>query len=429
MTDQELKVISDSINSNFKSLFNQSVVQRTNPSATADQRTLEAYIQDHARKLSGENLSEDALNTVVEKLSNVFDIYASEFKGQAKQQREQLAKLMNDIQRERVTNNNADIIREYREQALEVSRQINEIEQAAENMANVYLTGTDRRKAAEEIEQHNARIMQQASNTLAKTLKEIDLSDLSESEKEEAREQARFDEKNFLRLNLKNPLERDKTSELKEGALSMLGGDGLKAIKDPLNDVFSDVLKKVPIPGLSKLVAAVEAISLVTNYMSQGISAAINLSNQYLSGINTRLIGLDEYQEGPYAIIQERLMAFAGSQYVNVSNLTKTIGDLSSKGIGYNLESRALLETIKDKLVTTFDTFGGQLDRIIRLQQSDLTRSQMGAEIELNTMLNSLFADTSYLNSLYDTVTEGLIDATSQMGYQDAVAFNFSVQK
>ena len=141
MTDQELKVISDSINSNFKSLFNQSVVQRTNPSATTDQRTLEAYIQDHARKLSGENLSEDALNTVVERLSTVFDIYASEFKGQAKQQREQLTKLMNDIQRERVTNNNADIIREYREQALEISKQINEIENAAENIPDQFPLG------------------------------------------------------------------------------------------------------------------------------------------------------------------------------------------------------------------------------------------------------------------------------------------------
>ena len=177
--------------------------------------------------------------------------------------------------------------------------------------------------------------------------------------------------------------------------------------------------------------AAIKVLETINATMAKGFEQALSLQQNYMAGINARLNGLSE-QANVYETLMNNMNSFAGSQYVSMRKLTENVSKLTESGIAYNLEERALLETIKDRMVTTFSAVEGQLDRLILLQQSDITRQQMGAEYKLNEMLNSMFKDTSYLSSMYDTVSSALIDVTGGgkgVDYRQAVEINFAAQK
>lgn len=115
-----------------------------------------------------------------------------------------------------------------------------------------------------------------------------------------------------------------------------------------------------------------------------------------------------------------------------VVKTTKVIDEMKKavdQGIAYNVEQRAFLSGISDKIATTFDVFDSNLMRIIRLQQADTTATRMGMEAALTKMFNNMFQDTSYLNGAFDSVTGALVDATSMLSYQASAEFEYVIQK
>ena len=90
--------------------------------------------------------------------------------------------------------------------------------------------------------------------------------------------------------------------------------------------------------------------------------------------------------------IQETIGA---SRYVSQQKLTEKVVELVNSGVAYNVEQRALYATISDRMVTTFDALDTTLASMIRVQQADLTGSQLGSEALLTKLFNSEFQDTS----------------------------------
>lgn len=172
-------------------------------------------------------------------------------------------------------------------------------------------------------------------------------------------------------------------------------------------------------------------LAAINNVVEKGIQTSIQNQKQYLGPISSRLQTVNyqdqvkAYNELSYNVRN----IFTASRFVDQQKLLNNIANLVQQGIGYNIEDRAYLETIKDKVVSTFDILDVNLNRIIRLQQTDLTRSQMGLEAQLTQFLNTNFQDTSYLNGLYDSVTGTLLDATSQMNATDTTGYLYNVQK
>lgn len=119
------------------------------------------------------------------------------------------------------------------------------------------------------------------------------------------------------------------------------------------------------------------------------------------------------------------------SPFVKTQDVLNAIKTASDEGIAYNLEQRAFLSTIADKVANTFDAFDSNLTRLIRLQQADSTAARLGMEALLTRFLNGMYEDTSYLNrgGLADAVAAALIDAESQLGRNAAAEFEFAVQK
>lgn len=99
------------------------------------------------------------------------------------------------------------------------------------------------------------------------------------------------------------------------------------------------------------------------------------------------------------------------------------------KGITHNVEQRAFLETIKEKIATTFDAADGTLLKLVRIQQADTTAARLGMESALTAFLNEMYETTEYMQQMADTVRQNIYEASALMGAKEATAFEFQVQK
>lgn len=181
--------------------------------------------------------------------------------------------------------------------------------------------------------------------------------------------------------------------------------------------------------GLSTFSKILDVVSGISKKMSQNFTQAVNFQNQYMGKVDARLQS-EEAQTGFFKQITDDVQSTVGaSRFVSQKELLQNVAKLTENGIAYNIEQRAMLATLSDKMVTTFDVLDNTLQRMIRIQQADLTMSQLGSEAQLTKFLNSQFEDTSYLNTMYDSVLAALTDSISNMDKNNATSFTYAVQK
>lgn len=152
----------------------------------------------------------------------------------------------------------------------------------------------------------------------------------------------------------------------------------------------------------------------------------------YQSKIDTRLYGSGKRWEGLVSGqgIANRLSGIIGvSPLIQTKQLYKNVETLVDKGISYNLEQRAFLETIAGKIATTFHVDNQNLLQLIRVQQADTTAARLGLEANLNKYFNSMYQTTEYLSDSFDSVSSSLYEAISQMTATAGVGFEYQVQK
>ena len=178
--------------------------------------------------------------------------------------------------------------------------------------------------------------------------------------------------------------------------------------------------------GISLAEATTKALSSSVSSLNKGISDYLGTYSNYMSGIETRLQGASSNFS---SITNTISSAIGSSQYVRQSAVLQNLSKLVESGIAYNVEQRAFLATVSDRIASTFDSFDSSLMRIIRIQQADSTVARLGMESILTKFLNGMFEDTSYLNSLSDTVSASLLSASSTMGRNTSVEFEYAVQK
>ena len=177
----------------------------------------------------------------------------------------------------------------------------------------------------------------------------------------------------------------------------------------------------------SSILKAVNNVSAtVAKYGEKSIRETASLYSQYMGSIDARLQGSDDSFNSIAKDIRNQLIA---NSYVSQKEMLKRVSDLAESGIAYNIEERAYLATLTDRMVTTFDVLDASLTRLIRLQQADLTTSQLGSEATLTQFLNSRFKDTSYLTDVYDSVSNAILDASSQFNIEDFTRYGYNVQK
>jgi predicted house-cleaning noncanonical NTP pyrophosphatase (MazG superfamily) len=160
--------------------------------------------------------------------------------------------------------------------------------------------------------------------------------------------------------------------------------------------------------------------------VASSLDSRMDNFTKYQATVNARLQGSTERYQLALLNIQARL---SFSPFVKQQDVIENIKKLSDEGIAYNLEQRAFLQTISDKIANTFNAADGTLLRLIRLQQADTTAARLGMEAMLTKYLNRMFEDTSYLSGAHDPVNNNMMDAFSQMSRDVAAEFEFTVHK
>lgn len=156
----------------------------------------------------------------------------------------------------------------------------------------------------------------------------------------------------------------------------------------------------------------------IDNYLTQYSS--------YMGIWNTRLQGTDK----TYSSISKLVDSAIGmNAYITQSKVFEKLNTYVQEGIAYNVEQRAFLGTVSEKIAATFDAANGTLLQLIRIQQADSTAARLGMESTLTQLLNSMYSDTSYLSGLSDSVSAAILEANSQLSRDGSLAFEYSVQK
>lgn len=116
------------------------------------------------------------------------------------------------------------------------------------------------------------------------------------------------------------------------------------------------------------------------------------------------------------------------NRFVKQTEYLSQIANLTTRGIAFNVEQRALLETIKDKTISSFSSMEGSLLRLIRLKQQDVTAQQFGLEVALRNTLNKVFKDSTYLQDMYDAISGAITDAVLISGKGDIIEYGSVAQ-
>ena len=117
------------------------------------------------------------------------------------------------------------------------------------------------------------------------------------------------------------------------------------------------------------------------------------------------------------------------SPFVRQSDVASRISSMVDKGIAFNIEQRAMLDTLKDKIATTFEATNSTLLRLVRVQQQDTTAARLGMESALTGFLNNMYETTEYMRDLATSVKSSLEEAMSLMSGENALSFEYQVQK
>lgn len=174
-----------------------------------------------------------------------------------------------------------------------------------------------------------------------------------------------------------------------------------------------------------------ESSKKIESALTTKIDQAIEFTAENTGRTAARLQGINE----SFSDYQNKVSAaIGGNAYVSQKKVLENIVKFTDAGIVYNAEQRALIATLSDRMVTTFDAMDSTLTRLIRIQQADLTMSQLGAEATLTQFLNQKFGNTEYLGTsggsgLYDSVYAALIDASAVMDRNQATSYAFNAQK
>ena len=227
-------------------------------------------------------------------------------------------------------------------------------------------------------------------------------------------------------LNNKSAAQRRKEESdnaKKIAQLQLATAEGFKQKTVAAAKLMGENLKDAATEVGSKLLNG--AVNIGASF-NQGIQEYASLYSKYAASIDARVQGSGESFSEMSKLVRKNL---AASPFVKQADMLDNLNKLIDKGIAYNIEQRAFLASVSDKMVTTFDVLDDTLLKMIRLQQSDSTQARLGMEATLTKQLNSMFKDTSYLSNTFDSVTQAIFDASAQMGRTQAVEFEYVVQK
>lgn len=200
--------------------------------------------------------------------------------------------------------------------------------------------------------------------------------------------------------------------------------NNLKDIKDEVKQGFKDSTSSLNAFGDT----IVNAVAASRNFFNGIVDGTVSSISQYYGPIAASLEGVNGELKD-FKSINNRLQLDIGlSSLVKQEAVLNSINNLVSQGITSDIESLGILTSIRDKTVSSFDVTNSDLRRLVRLnqQRGNLTAKQFGLADALKESFNSTFGDSSFLNTMFQSITGTVLDAVSanaNSGGTDSTAF------
>lgn len=117
------------------------------------------------------------------------------------------------------------------------------------------------------------------------------------------------------------------------------------------------------------------------------------------------------------------------SPFVKQQTMVEKLKSMVSEGIAFNVEQRAFLATISEKIATTFEAADGTLLKLIRIQQADTTAARLGMESALTAFLNSMYETSEYMTNAARDIRADLYEASALRSAVEATELEYTTQK
>lgn len=117
------------------------------------------------------------------------------------------------------------------------------------------------------------------------------------------------------------------------------------------------------------------------------------------------------------------------SPFLKQADAVNNLKTLVGQGISFNVEQRAFLDTISEKIATTFEATDASLLKLVRIQQADSTAARLGMESALTSFLNNMYETTEYMTEAASSIRQSIYEASALMTAEEATEFEYQVQK
>ena len=304
-------------------------------------------------------------------------------------------------------------------------------EEAGETRARKITADADR-ASAKQIEE--ARINYVAKKELEARRKNNGILTAEEAAKIQKQAASKFkvDRENLEKLN-KRQVELDAAkaaasdrAALRSDLSTIRNAETFEERKQALYDLTHDE------NGDRNITKALSAALLAISDFAKKLEAQVDEIGSHKGTIDTRLQGSSNITyNGSYwdQIVKDMSSIGAINPFFKQSDFAANIESLVNRGIAFDLEQRAFLMTIQEKIANTFNIADSTLLRLVRIQQEDSTAGRLGMEASLNAFLNNMYETTEYLSDVAASVRGSLEEMESLMSGAAATEVEYQVQK
>ena len=307
-----------------------------------------------------------------------------------------------------------------------------------------YATNNDELKAAREAEiaRRNHKIEMDLAVKLLNTTDKAERERLKEQAKQQkknalktindkyADDKAQYEKNAKIRARIeKDEIKKQRVDEYNE--LVKTYGKFSKEAREAKKDIYTDS-STGKYDALDRfkdgLVSATEKLSK----FADGLSSTIRSIGDRQSKIDTALQGSRNatFMGSYWQNMSAKATQIVGlSPFLKQENYVNNMESLASSGIAFNIEQRAFLQTISEKIAATFNASDDTLRQLIRIQQEDTTAARLGMESSLTAFLNNMYETSEYMRAQADQVRASLQEAQKLMGGKSATEFEYQVQK
>lgn len=252
--------------------------------------------------------------------------------------------------------------------------------------------------------------------------------------KKEIEFQKEVDKAAEIRRKEEDKYTKNKVKEQKQAAQSFY-----KNLGDVWTANSEDVKEELMAQGISakdadKAIRSAKAqatLNALTGFAKQ-LEGTVNNIASAKSEIDTRLQGSKNWNiAGSYwELMSKDIVRNVGmNPLVKQADVVDNLKTLVGKGVAFNVEQRAFIDTISDKIANTFEAADGTLLKLVRIQQADTTAARLGMESALTAFLNNMYETTEYMTDAANAIRASIYEASALMGAAEGTAFEYQVQK